>query len=95
MVLTTSKKHQIKEIAKFRCEWCNQDFREAALHIHHINSNRDDDREANLIVLCPNCHALAEDEGYNNITPTRLRARVSNRSPRRKELIRDILNPNR
>lgn len=36
---------------------CNESY---SLEIHHINGDPSDNRESNLIVLCPNHHALAE-----------------------------------
>jgi hypothetical protein len=36
---------------------CNESH---SLEIHHINGDPSDNRESNLIVLCPNHHALAE-----------------------------------
>jgi hypothetical protein len=27
--------------------------------LHHVNGDRDDNRVANLLILCPNCHAQA------------------------------------
>lgn len=31
------------------------------LELHHLNSNRKDNRIKNLILLCPNCHALTKN----------------------------------
>ena len=34
------------------------------LELHHINCNNQDNRLENLLLLCPNCHALTD--GYRN-----------------------------
>lgn len=42
------------------CEVCNQSFKgmENILQIHHIDGNRENTVEENLIHLCPNCHSI-------------------------------------
>lgn len=42
------------------CEVCNQSFKgmENILQIHHIDGNRENTIEENLIHLCPNCHSI-------------------------------------
>ncbi len=51
------------------CE--NPDCRyENAIHIHHIDMNRSNNRLYNLIALCPNCHQEAQRGRY---TPSQLR----------------------
>lgn len=42
-------------------EWSGQPI---PLEIHHINGNRFDNREENLQILCPNCHAFTDN--YRN-----------------------------
>jgi len=44
---------------KERCEICGYN---KALEIHHINGNRKNNSEDNLIVLCRNCHWLIHHE---------------------------------
>lgn len=39
-------------------EWMGQDI---PLEIHHINGNNTDNRLENLVLLCPNCHALTNN----------------------------------
>jgi hypothetical protein len=39
------------------------------LHTHHINANRGDNRESNLIVLCIKCHAEEFNHGHIRETP--------------------------
>lgn len=44
-----------------RCKrdtWCNHRI---PLELHHKNGNRHDNRDFNLDLLCPNCHALTEN----------------------------------
>lgn len=38
-----------------------------ALHIHHINGDRTDNRVKNLTILCPNCHSQTPNYGGKNI----------------------------
>jgi 5-methylcytosine-specific restriction endonuclease McrA len=39
-----------------------------SLQIDHINGVRDDNRLANLRMLCPNCHSLTPTYGYRSRT---------------------------
>ncbi len=32
------------------------------LHVHHLDGNRKNNRDENLIVLCPNCHMKAHKQ---------------------------------
>lgn len=34
--------------------------KEIPLELHHINGNNRDNRLENLMLLCPNCHALTD-----------------------------------
>jgi 5-methylcytosine-specific restriction endonuclease McrA len=52
-----------------RCEYCGHSFsggdalfggKKLGSHIHHIDGNRSNNQKANLILLCPNCHDMAE-----------------------------------
>ena len=38
-------------------QWCSAQI---PLELHHINGNHNDNRLENLLLLCPNCHALTE-----------------------------------
>ena len=71
------REHYKKTTEKNYCEKCGLDTWQGQpipLEIHHINGNNTDNRLENLILLCPNCHALT-----NNY---RGRARLSARSER-------------
>lgn len=37
------------------------------LELHHINGDRFDNRLANLVILCPNCHALKPTNSGSNV----------------------------
>ncbi|KXB01672.1 hypothetical protein AKJ44_02265 [candidate division MSBL1 archaeon SCGC-AAA261F17] len=74
-----------REIAmrsKGRCEFCGTPFegnailgtRKVGFHLHHIDGNRANNRKSNLILLCPNCHDMA-DRG--EITKRELKNRIS------------------
>ena len=56
-------KTQLFQRANHRCEnpSCMQTL---CLEIHHINKNRWDNDPENLIVLCPTCHALADNSSF-------------------------------
>ena len=50
-----------------RCESCGLDTwmgKPIPLELHHINCNNQDNRLENLLLLCPNCHAMTD--GYRN-----------------------------
>lgn len=56
----TIKKQMLKNQGKAHCEFCGND-KEAILQIHHIKpvSQGGDNKDSNLVILCPNCHKLA------------------------------------
>ena len=47
---------QIRKRDKYRCQICNKKQNKRALSVHHINYNKQDNREINLITLCIVCH---------------------------------------
>lgn len=52
---------------KGKCFWCRKPIPSGVKpHVHHRNGNPSDNRDKNLIVLCPNCHSKAHE--YKTIT---------------------------
>jgi 5-methylcytosine-specific restriction endonuclease McrA len=52
----------------YRCgidKWCGKPL---SVQIDHINGVRNDNRPANLRMLCPNCHSLTPTYGYRKRT---------------------------
>ncbi len=52
-----------------RCEMCGRTEKEIWLTVHHKNRDPSDNREENLMVLCPRCHFIMEKRinlGYEN-----------------------------
>ena len=73
---STFTSHQLKkvlwrdEIKPRHCEECgwartSEDGR-LPLELHHVNGNRFDNRLENLLILCPNCHALKPNNSGAN-----------------------------
>ena len=65
------KKRLLKEGLKSHvCEECNlSKWRDQPipLELHHVNGDRHDNRIENLMLLCPNCHALTDNYRGKNI----------------------------
>ena len=51
-------KEQIRERDNYKCQECNfpQEKLKRKLHIHHIDYNKQNNNESNLIALCNSCH---------------------------------------
>ena len=58
------KRRLIEEGLKYAvCESCGQKTwlgQQIPLELHHVNGNNKDNRLQNLLLLCPNCHALTD-----------------------------------
>lgn len=48
------------------CNWVNPKSNKTILEVHHIDGNAFNNKEENLKVLCPNCHAMTENYKNNN-----------------------------
>lgn len=64
-------RNYMMEQAGYKCQRCGWDeinpyTKKTPLQIHHIDGNSLNNRPENLIVLCPNCHALTENFGSRN-----------------------------
>ena len=59
------KRRLLKEgIKERRCECCGLEKWQGVvipLELHHINGDNKDHRMENLVLLCPNCHALTDN----------------------------------
>ena len=43
--------------AKGKCEKCKKPLKGLRPHIHHKDKNPKNNKESNLVLLCPNCHS--------------------------------------
>ena len=55
----------------FKCQRCgwgevNPYTNRVPLQVHHIDGNSMNNKEENLVLLCPNCHSLTENFGSRN-----------------------------
>ena len=57
-------KDDIKEYCCEECQLKEWNGKPIPLELHHINGNNKDNRLSNLMLLCPNCHALTDN--YRN-----------------------------
>jgi len=48
----------IPDLDTLHCEECGRSGKEYQLNRHHTNGDRDDNRRANLMVLCDGCHYI-------------------------------------
>ena len=68
-----------------RCGWCKQNERtgKTPLQVDHINGDAYDNREENLILLCPNCHALTPTFGFTGLKSSRITRMINYRNGKR------------
>jgi len=62
------RKKLIEKIGR-KCEICGRTDEQIWLTVHHKNRNPADNREENLLVVCPRCHFICEmriNLGYEN-----------------------------
>lgn len=64
-------KRYLLEKNEYKCEKCgfggeNPYTHNTILQIHHIDGDSANNREENLQVLCPNCHAMTDNFGSRN-----------------------------
>lgn len=66
-----SMRRRLLEIRGNRCESCgivDWENDPLTMQIHHIDGNRWNNELRNLMILCPNCHALTDNYGIGNVT---------------------------
>ena len=69
--ISSHLKRYLLEKSCYKCENCGCDFvnpysKKTILEIHHIDGNYKNNKEENLQVLCPNCHAMTDTYKANN-----------------------------
>lgn len=69
-------KKYIFEKNEYKCEKCGNSYtnpytNNSILQIHHIDGDCTNNKEENLQLLCPNCHAMTENYGSRNKKATR------------------------
>lgn len=83
----TLKKRLIKEgYFEYKCYKCNQSEwmgEPIPLELHHIDNNHTNNNLSNLLLLCPNCHALTHklDRDYHRILS-------KNKKPNKKQVLK-------
>lgn len=58
---------EVKQKRGLHCESCKESFSQddsRFLHVHHCNGLKNDNRNANLLVLCIACHAKQPEHGH-------------------------------
>lgn len=53
-----------KKILKRDEEKCRICFKEYYLHVHHIDYDRKNNKDCNLVTLCEPCHRAVHTQGY-------------------------------
>ena len=87
MELTPARKRRIKEIVG-KCEICGRtDF----LEIHHIDGNKENNVESNILVVCKEHHTLGRGAQYGHYTKAKKREIVSKRPIRIRKEIRSVI----
>ena len=69
-------RHYIFEKNESKCECCGKNYINpytnlSVLQIHHKDGDCTNNKEENLQLLCPNCHAMTENYGRRNQNATR------------------------
>lgn len=77
---STIIKHYLLEKNNYKCEKCgfsgvNPYTNNTVLQIHHIDGDSSNNKEENLQVLCPNCHAMTDNFGSRNKNATKGRTK--------------------
>lgn len=67
--LTTGKIKRINKIKQQTCIICNHSI---IIEVHHINCQRHDNRETNLVALCANHHKMVHLSKYHNQIQNRI-----------------------
>ena len=78
-------KHYLLEKNNYKCEKCgfsgvNPYTNNTILQIHHVDGDSSNNKEENLQVLCPNCHAMTDNYGSRNKNATKGRSKYFGKS---------------
>jgi 5-methylcytosine-specific restriction endonuclease McrA len=74
--IATQIRDYLLEKVNYKCEKCgfsgvNPYTNNTILQIHHIDGDSSNNKEENLQVLCPNCHAMTDNFGSRNKNATK------------------------
>ena len=70
-----------------KCETCKEELKgklTPKANIHHKNGNPADNRESNLILLCPNCHSKADGKNVAKAAKKTTKVVAKNKKPKAK-----------
>lgn len=57
-------RRRIVERDGYRCRICGKDGVESKLNVHHIDWDRSNNEDSNMVTLCGVCHRAVHKEGY-------------------------------
>lgn len=69
-VFNQKTRKRVLEIKEYKCELCGitcWNEKPIVLEVHHIDGDRTNNFINNLLLLCPNCHALTDNYGNKKL----------------------------
>ena len=58
MISLVEMKERVRERDNHTCRQCGKYQETPLLHVHHLDKNRDNNIESNLITVCSHCHGI-------------------------------------